>query len=380
MFFNWSRGFFANPLVSGMDGKEDINARRQEREKLALDYIVKCKNSSARKLQNRITSWDTKFENGTKAALMQPFSPVVIACDENEMIRIWNCEEATLLNTFSNHDHPDKGVSKLCLVNEFDEELLLVASSDGNIRIWKDYASLGQQKLVTAFSSIQGQTPGVPSVNAVVDWQPQSGYLFSSGEISSIMAWDLNKEQLVNRIPLPNESRISALAVSQAQGGEVAAGFADGYVRLYDIRIPTMLVNETRAHTQRNKRVVGVGFQPGGEPTKLISASQGGDIQFLDMRHITCSYLIIDAIRDSLTALAVHRHAPIIACGSAKKLIKVFNLEGDALGTIQYYPTFMAQKTRAVSCLTFHPYRVLLAAGANDACVSIYADEMTPPW
>ena len=50
-------------------------------------------------------------------------------------------------------------------------------AADGNIRIWKDYTLKGKQKLVTAFSSIQGHKPGVPSLNAVVDWQQQSGYL-----------------------------------------------------------------------------------------------------------------------------------------------------------------------------------------------------------
>lgn len=118
-----------------------------------------------------------------------------------------------MLNSFDNHDYPDKGVSKLCLLNELDESLLLIASSkpltgsffnlkayawmsymwliltvystdpnidDGNVRIWKDYTSKGQQKLVTAFPSIQGHRPGVRSVNAVVDWQQQSGYLVYS--------------------------------------------------------------------------------------------------------------------------------------------------------------------------------------------------------
>lgn len=39
------------------------------------------------KLNNQIASWDTKFEMGTKAALLQPFSPVVIASDDCERIR-----------------------------------------------------------------------------------------------------------------------------------------------------------------------------------------------------------------------------------------------------------------------------------------------------
>ncbi|KAG4915485.1 hypothetical protein JHK87_053042 [Glycine soja] len=91
--------------------------------------------------------------------------------------RIWNHEKATLLNSFDNHDFPNKEISKLCLVNELDDSLLLAASSDGNIRIWKDYTLKGKQKLATPFSSIHGHKAGVRSLNAVVDWQQQCGYL-----------------------------------------------------------------------------------------------------------------------------------------------------------------------------------------------------------
>ncbi|KAJ4978640.1 hypothetical protein NE237_009420 [Protea cynaroides] len=373
--YNWSCGHFSRPLLTAADDNEEILTRREEREKIVLDRIAKCQHSSVSKLNNQIASWDTKFETGTRTALLQPFSPVVVAADENERIRVWNYEEASLLNSFDNHDFPDKGISKLCLVNELDDTLLLVASCDGNIRIWKDYSLKSKQKLVTAFSSIQGHRPGVRSVNAVVDWQQQSGYLYASGEISSIMLWDLDKEQLVNSIPTSSESSVSALSASQVHGGQLVAGFVDGSVRLYDVRTPEMLVCATRPHTQRVERVVGIGFQPGLDPAKIVSASQAGDIQFIDVRNHTDAYLTIDAHRGSLAALAIHRHAPIIASGSAKQLIKIFNLEGEQLGTIRYYHTFMAQKIGSVSCLAFHPYKVLLAAGAADALVSIYADE-----
>lgn len=375
IIYNWSCGHFSKPLLSAADDNEEILARREEREKFALDHISKCQHSSVSKLNNQIASWDTRFEAGAKTALLQPFSPIVVAADESERIRIWNYNEATLLNSFDNHNFPDKGISKLCLVNELDDSLLLVASCDGNVRIWKDYTLRGQQKLVTAFSSIQGHRPGVRSVNAVVDWQQQSGYLYAAGEISSIMAWDLDKEQLVYSIPSLSDSSISALSASQVHGGQLAAGFVDGSVKLFDVRTPEMLVCAARPHTQRVERVVGIGFQPGLDPAKIVSASQAGDIQFLDMRNGNCAYLTIDAHRGSLTALAIHRHAPLIASGSAKQIIKVFSLEGSQLGTIRFYPTFMAQKIGSVNCLTFHPYQVLLAAGAADALVSIYADD-----
>ncbi|GFY83843.1 regulatory-associated protein of TOR 1 [Actinidia rufa] len=366
---------FSKPLLTAADDSEEM---------LAIN-----------KLHDQIASWDTKFETGTKSILLQPFGPVVIAADENERIRIWNYEEATLLNSFENHDYPDKGISKLSLVNELDDSLLLVASCDGNVRIWKDYTLKSKQRLVTAFSSIQGHRPGVRSVNAVVDWQQQSRYLYASGEISSVMVWDLDKEQLVNSIPSSSDCSITALSASQVHAGQFAAGYVDGSVRLFDIRSPELalstelaiinacdltgdipvqairgfekLVCTTRPHTQRVERVVGIAFQPGLDPTKIISASQAGDIQFLDIRWQEVAYLTIDAHKGYLTALAVHRHAPVIASGSTKELIKVFNLKGEQLGSIRYSPNFMAQKIGSVSCLAFHPYQVHLAAGAANA-------------
>ncbi|KAJ6845017.1 regulatory-associated protein of TOR 2 isoform X1 [Iris pallida] len=373
--YNWSCGHFSRPLLTAADDYEEIMARREDREKVALDRMAKCQHSSVRKINNQIASWDTKFETGSKATVLLPFSPIVVAADENERIRVWDYEEATPINTFDNHNLSDRGISKLCLMNELDDSMLLVASYDGNVRIWKDYTKKGKQKLVTAFYSTTGQRPGVRSINAVVDWQQQSGYLYASSELSSIHVWDLDIEQNICSISSSSDSNISALSASQVHGGQFATGFADGSVRIFDVRTPDVPICATRLHNQRVERVVGIGFQPGLDPNKIVYASQAGDIQFLDIRNYSEAYLTIDAYRGSLTALAIHRHAPVIASGSDKQILKVFNLEGQQLSIIKYYPTFMAQRIGKVRCLSFHPYRVLLAAGAADACVSIYADE-----
>nr|KAJ0197766.1 hypothetical protein LSAT_V11C700366770 [Lactuca sativa] len=143
---------------------------------------------------------------------------------------------------------------------------------DGNVRIWKDYTLRGKQKLVTTFSSIHGHKPGVRSVGVVVDWQQQSDFMFASGEISLTLVWDLDKEQIVSSIPLALDCNILALVASQVHGGQYAAGFVDRYVRLVDIRIPD---------------------------SYIVSASQAGDIQFLDIRNQSDAYLTIDAHRGS---------------------------------------------------------------------------------
>ncbi|XP_039824482.1 regulatory-associated protein of TOR 1-like isoform X2 [Panicum virgatum] len=371
--YNWSCGHFSRPLLSGSDDNEEAHARREEREQIALDCIAKCQRSSC-KMTSQIASWDTRFDSGTKAALLLPFSPIVIAADENEQIRVWNYDDALPVNSFQNHKLSDRGLSKLLLINELDESLLLAASSDGNVRIWKNFTQKGGQKLVTAFSSVQGHRAAGRSI--VIDWQQQSGCLYASGDMSSILVWDLDKEQLLSTIQSSGDSAISALSASQVRSGHLAAGFVDGSVRIFDVRSPDRLIYMARPHAPRTEKVVGIGFQPGFDPYKIVSASQAGDIQFLDVRRAAEPYLTIEAHRGSLTALAVHRHAPVVASGSAKQMIKVFSLEGEQLTIIRYQPSFMGQRIGSVNCLSFHPYKSLLAAGAGDnALVSIYAEE-----
>lgn len=372
--YSWSCGHFSRPLLTGSDDNGEVSARREERERTALDCIAKCQRSSACKMTSQIASWDTKFELGTKSALLLPFSPIVVAADENEQIRVWNYDDALPVNTFENHKLSERGLSKLLLINELDESLLLVGSSDGNVRIWRNYTQKGGQKLVTAFSSVQGNRAAGRSV--VIDWQQQSGYLYSSGDMSSILVWDLDKEQLLSTIQSSADSGISALSASQVRCGQFAAGFLDASVRIFDVRTPDRLVYTAKPHAPRTEKVVGIGFQPGFDPYKIVSASQAGDIQFLDVRRAAEPYLTIEAHRGSLTALAVHRHAPVIASGSAKQMIKVFSLEGEQLTLIRYQPSFMGQRIGSVNCLSFHPYKSLLSAGAGDnALVSIYAED-----
>ncbi|PNT65576.1 regulatory-associated protein of TOR 2 isoform X2 [Brachypodium distachyon] len=371
--YSWSCGHFSRPLLTGSDDNGEVSARREERERTALDCIAKCQRSSC-KMTSQIASWDTKFELGTKSALLLPFSPIVVAADENEQIRVWNYDDALPVNTFENHKLSERGLSKLLLINELDESLLLVGSSDGNVRIWRNYTQKGGQKLVTAFSSVQGNRAAGRSV--VIDWQQQSGYLYSSGDMSSILVWDLDKEQLLSTIQSSADSGISALSASQVRCGQFAAGFLDASVRIFDVRTPDRLVYTAKPHAPRTEKVVGIGFQPGFDPYKIVSASQAGDIQFLDVRRAAEPYLTIEAHRGSLTALAVHRHAPVIASGSAKQMIKVFSLEGEQLTLIRYQPSFMGQRIGSVNCLSFHPYKSLLSAGAGDnALVSIYAED-----
>jgi regulator-associated protein of mTOR len=107
----------------------------------------------------------------------------------------------------------------------------------------------------------------------------------------------------------------------------------------------------------------------------MISASQAGDLKMLDMRKSSAPYLEVEAHKGNLTSIAVHRYAPVIATGSGKQLIKTFSTSGEQLSLVRYHNSFLGQRIGPVSSLHFHSYNVLLAAGAADSMVSIYAGE-----
>jgi regulatory associated protein of mTOR len=43
--YNWSCGHFSRPLLTGSDDNGEVSARREERERTALDCIAKCQRS-----------------------------------------------------------------------------------------------------------------------------------------------------------------------------------------------------------------------------------------------------------------------------------------------------------------------------------------------
>jgi len=79
-----------------------------------------------------------------------------------------------------------------------------------------------------------------------------------------------------------------------------------------------------------------------------------------------------------MTALAVHNMAPLLAVGQEQR-IKIMNFNGDSLSLIRYHDGFLGQRIGPISSLCFHPYGVMLSAGATDSIVSIYAGDQNKP-
>jgi len=66
----------------------------------------------------------------------------------------------------------------------------------------------------------------------------------------------------------------------------------------------------------------------------------------------------------------------MLVTGSHAQYIKMFALDGDTLSIIKYHES-NSQRIGPISCLSFHPNRLLLAAGSTDETVSIYGPRQT---
>ena len=78
-----------------------------------------------------------------------------------------------------------------------------------------------------------------------------------------------------------------------------------------------------------------------------------------------------------MTTLAVHPKIPIMATGSHAQFIKVLTHDGDTLQVLRYHEKMANHRIGPVSCVAFHPFKPVLAAGATDKFIGLYAPKKT---
>lgn len=79
----------------------------------------------------------------------------------------------------------------------------------------------------------------------------------------------------------------------------------------------------------------------------------------------------VDA-QSRLSCLDIHDHSPLMAVGSLGQFVKLLSTDGNLLSTVRYHDGFLGQRLPPITSVTFHPYRVMMAAGGFDSLVSIF--------
>lgn len=335
-----------------------------------------------------------------------PYEDYLMACGATDSVTLWDTESGKRVTKFENGNPKGSRMTSSFWINEGTFSHFLVGSDDGIVKIWSNIlldngeCCRDPPSLVSAFSSVPMEAGHFGTSGLVLEWQAFSGTLLAGGNSRSIRCWDLEAEKITNKFATNCNECVTTMTTawqyesmgrgpsSQENSGisrnTVVAGFSDGSVRIFDMRM-NAAVSEMRGSTMSKRPrfkptvynehkswVVNAAFTGYADRFELLTGTLAGEIKFWDLR-MSASTKTLEVQRSTMTTLAVHQKIPIIATGSHAQFIKILTLDGDTMQVIRYHEKIANHRIEPVSCVTFHPNKPLFAAGATDTYIGLYA-------
>lgn len=404
----WSTEYFREPQMRPNDpdepGSADYNSRlwrRNRNEKIIADNQP-LKGVAGGSKWTRLEGFLNNHSQPLRLSFHQ-FDDHLAVTDDKDTISVWDFQRNEQLSRFSNHNPPGSRINDAKFLNEDDQPLLMVGSSDGVLKVYRNYQSSTDVKVITAFRALTELIPSNKNAGLVFDWQQGQGKALVAGDMKVIKVWNAATELCVGDIPARSSSCVTSLTSDQVAGQIFIAGFGDGVVRVFDQRLNprTAMVKIWREHRQW---ITNLHMQRGGV-RELVSGSRNGEVKLWDLRNdravltlnatSSSKYDITTAAGENepprtpaggsktlLRSLSVHEHAPVFAVGTDKHEVKSFNTSGEPLGVFEPLPSRLAQvvggslagraSQSPIVATAYHPHRMLLACAAQgDGHVSL---------
>lgn len=111
---------------------------------------------------------------------------------------IWNWQQSARLSRFSNGNPAGSKINEAQFINEDDQALLMTGSSDGMIKIFRNYESEKKVEMVSAFRALTDLVPSNKNSGLVFDWQQGQGKLLVAGDVKVIRVWNAATEICTN--------------------------------------------------------------------------------------------------------------------------------------------------------------------------------------
>ncbi|XP_061517571.1 regulatory-associated protein of mTOR [Anopheles gambiae] len=273
---------------------------------------------------------------------------------------------------FGNHA---LAVTSLEFLNAHDVGVIMAGYSDSTIRLWRPKETSDENQLLSAWHGLLDfNTSSAAKVSCseaapaahgglVLAWHQRTQTIMAAGEAKYIRLWDAEREMRICDIPSGSDTAV--LKLSCAPNGIFAAGFYDGSVRIFDRRCPPA---ETRCATIREhiNPVLAICLRDDCE--SLVTADVSASVRLYDIRKAYSSVQNWSAGTD-VSAMAIHTSADILACATSQ--IVIYGLDGVVLSSGRSNEGFMAPRKGVASCLSFHKYKLNLAAGYNDNTAAV---------
>ncbi|PHH80567.1 hypothetical protein CDD82_1672 [Ophiocordyceps australis] len=383
-FLEWSIEYFREPQMKASEadepGSTDYNARlwRRARNEAVLRETQPLKqHAGSHKWNNQLGL----INNGAQPAKMafHQYEDHLAVCDDGNTVCIWDWKKQGRLNRFSNGNPEGSKISDIKYINEDDQALLMTGSSDGVMRVYRDYDCEDMQ-LATSWRALTHMVPSNVNSGMVFDWQQVTGRVLVAGDVRVIRVWYAAHETCIMDIPARSGSCVTSLTSDQMTGNMFVAGFGDGAVRVFDTRQRPQdsMVRKWKDDSDR-QWIKSVHMQRGGQ-RELLSASRNGKVKVWDVRMDEPLH-VFGTTRDTLRTMSTHEHLPVFAVGTSQHTVKVFNLDGNELSRLEPYSSFLHQtRGGVISTTAFHPHRPVLGCAARgDQHINLYTCERTEP-
>jgi regulator-associated protein of mTOR len=316
-FLEWSIEYFREPQMKPNEAEEpgstDYNERlwRRSRNEAILRETQPQKEIAGCGKWTNPSGFFNNQSQPSKMTLHQ-FEDHLAVSDDRDTICIWDWKNQDRLNRFSNGNPEGSKISDLQFINEDDQAFLLTGSSDGVIRVYRNYDSDRKIEVASAWRALTHLVPSNVNSGMVFDWQQVSGKLLVAGDVKVIRVWAAAPELCVVDINARSGSCVTSLTSDQMTGNIFVAGFGDGAIRVFDARNRPQeaMVKKWKDESDR-VWIKSVHMQRGGQ-RELVSASRNGKVKLWDIR-MDKPLRTIRTTNETLRTASTHEHLPVFA-------------------------------------------------------------------
>ena len=316
-FLDWSIEYFREPQMKPTEadepGSTEYNERlwrRSRNEHILRETQPQKQYAGSHKWNNQLMM----LNNGVQPSKMtfHQYEDHLAVADDGNTVAIWDWKKHGRLSRFSNGNPEGSKISDMKFINEDDQGFLMTGSSDGVIRVYRNYDSEKQIELASAWRALTDMVPSTVNSGMVFDWQQVSGRVLVAGDVRVIRVWYAAHETCVMDIPARSGSCVTSLTSDQMTGNYFVAGFGDGAVRLFDLRNRPQESMVKKWKDEKDRQwVKAVHMQRGGQ-RELLSASRNGKVRLWDIR-MDKPLHTFQVTRDTLMTASVHEHLPVFA-------------------------------------------------------------------
>ncbi|KAJ0122916.1 hypothetical protein N8I77_010006 [Diaporthe amygdali] len=377
-FLDWSIEYFREPQMKPNEAEEpgsvEYNARlwrRSRNESILRETQPQKSHAGSHKWNQQLAL----INNGAQPSKMtfHQFEDHLAVADDANTVYVWDWKLQKRKSRFSNGNPEGSKISDIKFINEDDQAFLMTGSSDGVIRMYRNYAPSDDEahlknkkpELASSWRALTHMVASNVNSGMVFDWLQVNGTVLVAGDVRVIRVWNASSETCIMDIPARSGSCVTSLTSDQMTGNIFVAGFGDGAVRVFDPRLKPQdaMVRKWKDEPDR-QWIRSVHMQRGGQ-RELVSASRNGKVRLWDIRKDQ-PLKVFQTTKDVLRTASVHEHLPVFCVGTSAHIVKVFNFHGKELSRSEPYSSFLGQNRGSpISATAFHPHRMVMGAAAR---------------